>query len=195
MATMELYFPTAIWYEDDIFSEEQNLIWKDHSLGLIKNNPDSGKVWPGGVYTTYKSPSYDILDDGNFYPLIEQINKRIHLYAEQFNSFGEYNLSNAWLNISSYGSHHSQHTHPNNIISAVYYITAPEESGDITFSSPLAPDMLPLKDITERNHLSREYISYTPKGGRLLIFRSWLRHAVEDCFTHDPRISIAFNYK
>ena len=80
------------------------------------------------------------------------------------------------------------------MFSAVYYVKVPEGSGNIIFEDPRMPDMLPVKNIPERNSLSFNKIGYTPAEGTLLIFRSSLRHCVQEGTNVDPRISISMNF-
>jgi uncharacterized protein (TIGR02466 family) len=86
------------------------------------------------------------------------------------------------------------HTHNESTISAVYYISAPPGSGKIVFEDPREPDMLPIRDIPDRNDLSYIKVGYEPQVGQLLIFRSYLRHMVTLNTSILPRISVAFNF-
>jgi uncharacterized protein (TIGR02466 family) len=86
------------------------------------------------------------------------------------------------------------HTHNESTISAVYYISAPAGSGKIVFEDPREPDMLPIKDIPDRNELSYAKVGYQAAEGSLVIFRSYLRHMVSLNNNIEPRISVAFNF-
>lgn len=78
-----------------------------------------------------------------------------------------------WLNLNYESSYNSPHTHQGQY-SGVFYIKAPENSGNIVFPK------------TDE--------SVTPKENLLLLFNSDVMHAVEPNLSDDVRISIAFNY-
>ena len=80
------------------------------------------------------------------------------------------------------------------MFSAVYYPKVPEGSGSIVFENPLVPDMMPVQNIEERDDMTFERISYQPKDGMLVIFRSYLQHCVRQGTNTEDRISIALNY-
>jgi uncharacterized protein (TIGR02466 family) len=78
--------------------------------------------------------------------------------------------------------------------SAVYYVSCPPSSGS-------GPDDGSLSFIDPRNNpqtigiRTRRGISYdiAPKEGMLVVFPSWLRHAVLPHRSAEPRMSIACN--
>eukprot|EP00051_Salpingoeca_urceolata_P018759 m.266296 g.266296 ORF g.266296 m.266296 type:complete len:280 (+) comp19274_c0_seq5:196-1035(+) len=88
----------------------------------------------------------------------------------------------AWATVNKDCIGHSVHTHPDNMVSGVYYLQVPEDAGPIVFEDPRGG--LPPFDDTEVIH---------PKEGDLILFPSWLRHKVEPTPGAEPRISLAFN--
>ena len=69
-------------------------------------------------------------------------------------------------------------------VSAVLYVSAPEESGHIVFR--------PILQNIKRDDLS---CSYKPKVGMYLMFPGFLDHSVTRNFSDQKRISISFNFK
>ena len=69
MAEINLYFPTAIYVQQDLFNEEQNKIWSDRIFDIQKNVPSGGKEWEGKTYTTHST--FNLLEDELFAPLFE----------------------------------------------------------------------------------------------------------------------------
>ena len=106
-------------------------------------------------------------------------------------------LSNAWININQKHNSNQSHTHPNCILSGVYYIKTPEGCGNIQFWHP-AVDLM---DRDWNNICSdSDYNEYNGSGrwlpakeGMLYIFPSWLKHFVHPNMSDEERISISFN--
>jgi uncharacterized protein (TIGR02466 family) len=192
MQKVEMWFPVAIYSADDIISQEQNNALRDHCIAIQNKTPSGGAEWLGGTYNTHQT--HDLNNDAVFQPLLESISEHVHQFAKMHNCSGVYTNNYAWMNISKAGDWQEFHTHNANIFSAVYYVSAPEGSGRILFEDPKEPDMFPLKSIQGKNQLSYSRIHYTPESGKLLIFRSYLRHLVESGTNTEPRISIALNF-
>ncbi len=45
-------------------------------------------------------------------------------------------VTNCWVNVNYQGYAHHRHTHPNNLLSGVYYVKIPPGSGKIVFEDP-----------------------------------------------------------
>jgi hypothetical protein len=82
-----------------------------------------------------------------------------------------------WLNLTAPGQATSEHTHDENdeLLSCVYYVTAPEHSGDLI-----------LYDDPAR-------ITIAPEAGAFVFFPPWLPHAVAPNTSDAQRISIGIN--
>ena len=102
-------------------------------------------------------------------------------------------VTNCWVNVNYQGYAHHRHTHPNNLLSGVYYVKTPPGSGKIVFEDPRpqAGVLVPsFSEITPQNSARH---SFEVAEGRLLFFPSWLQHSVEAQAAEEERISIAFN--
>jgi uncharacterized protein (TIGR02466 family) len=193
MAKVETWFPTTIYQETNLFSKEQNLKWINKSMEIQRTIHTGGDEWEGRTYTTHNT-AYSVLKDQEFKPLVDTVSFHVGEYVKLHNSTKTYQCESAWLNISVKDNFQEMHTHNESTISAVYYISAPAGSGKIVFEDPREPDMLPIKDIFDRNEFSFIKVGYTPLPGTLLIFRSYLRHMVTLNTNILPRISVAFNF-
>lgn len=193
MAKIETWFPVTIYTEENLFPHEQNKVWKDYSIDLQTKVSSGGDEWEGGTYTTHSTP-YELSKDPIFQPLVQKVTEHVQQYAILHNSSYEYRCLGGWLNISDSDNFQEFHTHNDSTISAVYYISAPPSAGKIVFEDPKEPDMLPLKNISQRNDLSFVKVGYQPVEGMLIIFRSYLRHSVLRSSMKDLRISAAFNF-
>lgn len=102
-------------------------------------------------------------------------------------------VTNCWVNVNYQGYAHHRHSHPNNLLSGVYYVKIPPGSGKIVFEDPRpqAGVLVPaFSEITPQNSAKH---SFEVAEGRLLFFPSWLQHSVEAQTAEEERISIAFN--
>lgn len=187
-----MWFPVAIYKEDNLISAEDNDRLREHCLNIQKTVPAGGSEWLGGTYNTHQT--HDLSTDPEFQPVLNAVSHHVHEFAKMHNCDKNYKNNYAWMNISEGTAWQEFHTHNGNIFSAVYYVDAPEGSGKIIFEDPKEPDMFPLKTVNNKNQLSYSRISYTPLPGTLLIFRSYLRHCVDPGTNTTPRISIAMNF-
>ena len=192
MAKIELWFPTIIYTEENLFSAATNDKWANTLFEIEKTVESGGKDWEGKTYTTHTT--YDIATDPTFTSLIETVTEHVNALAQSYGSTAKYKAEHSWANIARAGNYQEYHTHDGSVFSAVYYIKTPEGSGDILFEDPRMPDMLPVKNIPERNSLSFHKIGYKATEGTLLIFRSSLRHCVQEGLNIDPRISVSMNF-
>ena len=100
-------------------------------------------------------------------------------------------ITQSWANFTEPGQYHHKHSHPNSIISGVFYPQADRETDKIYF----------YKDGYERIKLpAGEYNPYNSESwwyetgtGDLIIFPSHLTHMVQTKQGKDTRISISFN--
>jgi len=99
----------------------------------------------------------------------------------------------AWFNVTDPGGANVEHTHPRVLLSGVYYLQVPDNSGDIIFSDPRPAAVHNLARYTAKQMTS--VYKCTPKAGQLIIFPAWLGHRVEQNNSDLPRVSIAMNAK
>lgn len=192
MANLSLWFPVSIYTQKDILSNEQHQTLIDHVDKIKQEIPSGGKDWFGSIYTSYET--FDIRKDIMFESLLEKVEYHVNDYAIMHNSHHKYKCREAWFNESIGNQFQEFHTHANNIISAVYYLRAPEGSGEIVFKDPKQPDMMPLKEIDSLNNLNFGNASFDPIENSLIIFRSYLPHMVKPGTNKIGRISVALNY-
>ena len=192
MPNVELWFPVAIYKEENLISQEENAELVNYSLELQDKIPSGGEDWYGDTYNTHGT--YDLRKDIKFRPLLNLISLHVNNFAKMHNSNGTYEISYAWLNINSTNTYQELHTHNAAIFSCSYYLSAPDGSGGIVFEDPKEPDMFPLKEISDKNQLSFTRIKYAATERTLIAFRSYLRHMVQPGTNIEPRISIAVNF-
>jgi uncharacterized protein (TIGR02466 family) len=105
-------------------------------------------------------------------------------------------LGNMWANINPPGGMNQPHIHPNALFSGVYYVKSQPQSGRLKIYDPRPGVQLNMPSRKPGNpgkDLWREaYIDPIP--GRIVMFPSWLWHAVEENKSNDIRISVSFNF-
>jgi uncharacterized protein (TIGR02466 family) len=103
-------------------------------------------------------------------------------------------ITGCWANIGAPGSPHKRHSHPNNFLSGVYYVTAPAGGDVITFHDPRPqPSIIspPPRELVAANAGKADL---KVAAGDLVLFPAWLFHSVPTNRGAGHRISIAFNF-
>ena len=183
------YFPTIIYAKDvqldNRLFEKEVVEWSKKDEGIKRTNMI-------GWHSTTDMHKIPV-----FKPLVDELFKmQMEIYREELLT-REPIIGNMWANINPPGGYNRPHIHPNSHFSGVYYIKAPQNSGEIVFNDPrsaahmVMPDRV--KDIKPPSHLWRE-VRVNPLEGRMLMFPSWLWHCVEPNESNDIRISVSFNF-
>jgi uncharacterized protein (TIGR02466 family) len=102
-------------------------------------------------------------------------------------------ITGCWAIVNGKMASNSVHNHPNSILSGVYYLQAPENSGVISFYDPRSAAQMLMPPMTEFSPWTLPKISYKPEAGTMLLFPSWLLHGVELNMSEEVRISLSFN--
>jgi len=186
----ELYFPTPIYIADikhptlNQELERDIVAWANKDKGINRTNING---WHSETNMS-ELPEYHKLVK-LLYESQRTIYEQEHLDSEPY-------LGNMWANINPPGGMNRAHIHPNSLWSGVYYIKAEPNSGHLKIDDPRAaasmcrprqkPGQSPVR-------LWRE-THFEPKAGRLIMFPSWLTHAVDPNESNDIRISVSFNF-
>ena len=105
----------------------------------------------------------------------------------------EFEITGLWANINPTGGLNSPHTHPNNFLSGVYYVSLPDDEGHIVFSDPRPQAAGILPQVKKWNKYVGNEIKLEIKPGRMVMFPAWLVHSVPVNRSPQERISISFN--
>jgi uncharacterized protein (TIGR02466 family) len=129
-----------------------------------------------------------------FKPLVE----RALAAGQQILKFLEHDpaplvMTGCWANVSEPGAHHQEHSHPNNFLSGVYYVKAPEGGDTINFHDPRAQAHVIAPHVTTYSPKHASAVNVEVKSGRMVMFPAWLRHSVDPNRGRGQRMSIAFN--
>ena len=104
-------------------------------------------------------------------------------------------LVTSWVNLHRKGDQAQIHIHTNSIVSGVWYISTPKNSGQLLVhcEKRLFGNFLEFP-VEEINEFNGSFCSFTPHRGDLIIFPSDLRHSVHSNESDEERFSLAFNY-
>jgi hypothetical protein len=134
-------------------------------------------------------------------PLLVEVAARVTPRIAEFGAllFGErlgWSVKEMWVNFLDTGGHQAMHNHANSFVSGIVYLTPTHASSRTVFmKSPGGTDFAFKNDhagITTGPFNADQWISPEPHPGDLVLFPSWLMHAVP----HNEggrRITLAFN--
>ncbi len=145
----------------------------------------------------WHSKAFDLEDKNNipnkFY---SHINSNI---KDVFNKYGwEYEESKVkctsmWAIINKKGNFNIEHTHPNNYLSAAYYVKAPDNCGNFKATNPNILNRHLRAKSDQANELNSNSASIKINEGDLLIFPAYLPHSVEENRSDEDRVIVSFN--
>ena len=102
-------------------------------------------------------------------------------------------LTEMWAIINKKNNLNTAHTHPNNYLSAAYYVKVSKNCGTIKFLNPnsISRERHPL--IEKDTDLNKNTVEIIPNEGDLLIFPAYLTHSVNRNMSGEDRVVISFN--
>jgi len=107
----------------------------------------------------------------------------------------EFYLTSSWATKNKKGDRHHGHTHPNTLLSCVYYAKA--ESGKLTVSTDrngLFPNFDFNFELTEYNVYNSKSWTLDVKSGDIVIFPGWLNHFSTPNESEEDRLLIGANF-
>lgn len=180
----EFYFPTPIYYRDlpdapSLNADLLRLIRAERAAdadGIERSNVAALGGWHSKT-------------DLNLRPEYRAFCSRLIRTASEISDANGYHpgwelaIDNMWAIINPPGSFNRSHIHPGVLWSGVYYVAAPpENAGRIVFTDPRTANLMAAVRYAPDRQRSAENWSevfFHPIPGRMLLFPSWLYHAVE----------------
>jgi len=102
-------------------------------------------------------------------------------------------ITQSWLNYTEADQYHHQHSHPNSVVSGVFYFDSDIKNDKILFSKQGYEQISPEIDDQKFNlHNSKTWF-FPVQTGDLFMFPSSTIHQVETKKGNNTRISLAFN--
>ena len=188
---IELFFPTVIGVSD--FDNVDQMEKKYYPyLQDCKN-----KYSKNGTFC-----HYEVHKDPFFNELTNWVTGEINKFSSKFNFTDTYFPVESWFNEYLKGSHQGSHCHPGSVFSAVFYLRGSEDGSRFLFKSPLPVDLknpennsVKKSNEAHLNELSWTSAGYSPKKGRLLMFRSFLEHSTDTVGNElEQRLAISFTF-
>ena len=187
----EHHFPTIIYIKDlpnalqlNQYLEQKIIQWSQQDKGEQKTNA-------GGWHSTT-----DMNKKEEYNPLTKELfNMQEEIYQKEHFSLKPV-LGNMWANINYPGCYNRPHVHPNALFSGVYWIKAPQKSGNFMVYDPRPGVQMAMPDRKQKK-LPSEYwreVHYEPRAGTAIMFPAWLWHEVNPNQSNDIRISVSFNF-
>ena len=187
----EYHFPTSVYIKDipnavelNRYLEEKIIQWSQQDKGVSKTNAGG---WHSKTDMNLKE-EYNVLTK-------ELFNMQDEIYKKEYLTMKPV-CGNMWANINGPGNFNRPHLHPNALFSGVYWIKAPEKSGNLMVYDPRpgAHTIMPnRKEGKLPSQLWRE-VHFEPIAGRCIMFPAWLWHEVKPNESNDVRISVSFNF-
>lgn len=109
--------------------------------------------------------------------------------------FDKYHLAfnEMWLNRNGPGDYNRAHVHSNAVFSGVYYIKVPAGSGNLELYDPIRERVMTALPVHENLPRTGPTLEISGEEGKLLVFPSWLQHAVQTNRSSEARVSLSFN--
>lgn len=129
--------------------------------------------------------------------MFEDIEHHLNIFVKKLHFNKSVRIGNIWININGFKDFNITHTHPNSVLSGVYYVNTPEKCGNICFEHPALDNMLGYysnDNIEKYEKYNSSSYFYNSIAGKMYIFPSWLRHFVQPNLNKkEKRVSISFN--
>ena len=188
---IEYHFPTPVYIKEIPNAKEFNTYLENHIIKWSQQNKGVSKTNAGGWHSTTdmnRKEEYNVLTK-ELFNMQDEIFQKEHLTLKPV-------CGNMWANINYPGNYNRPHLHPNSLFSGVYWVKAPEKSGDLMLYEPRPGVQCTMPNRKEGNlppELWRE-VHYTPRAGTAVMFPAWLWHEVKPNESNDIRISVSFNF-
>ena len=182
-------FPTLLlaFYLQDSAKLNRDTLKSIRNLASIDRDHQAEAGFPGQSVP-------DLQERKEFDPFVKRVRSAIEAALGEYGvEFKSYTITDCWANMSNSGDSHPLHNHPNNYLSGVYYVAAPENCGRIVFYDPRPQTSVIFPRPERYNQYNINKIKITPRPGMMLMFPSWLMHSVEANTGDGERVSIAFN--
>lgn len=188
------FFPTIIGSEINPNHHLHYETLLPHCVNIKQNVKSGGQGWLSNNTYNTSDGQYDLFSDIKFKELNQWVTEQVTIYCDKLGIITNCLSNNgSWFNIYTRNDFQETHVHPTSVISAIYILTCSDNGARIFFNSPLN-NMYHVKKKVEKKEMIDQIICKS-NPGTLIIFPSYLPHAVERHDSDEIRISLSYNYK
>ena len=191
----DLWFPSIVFagINDEINRTALKniaLAWRNKEPELAGNSNEGG--WHSRSIENVDLLPPDIRDP--LTQMVVELDKAIE-YCRTSAGFPPLEMQNFWMNVNGPGAYHTLHNHQDAMLSGVFYIDVPTDNmGDLQFYRGDEAQYHIPDNLSTYNTITSTMATYPPKPGMVVIFPSWVKHAVKQNRSDAERIAISFNY-
>jgi len=196
---VELWFPVPLLVHDIEPAVRDATRAKVHAYLETENAKRDVTPAPSeSVTTSYYKPQASILVDAKLTELENEIFQAANGFLATLQlPPRRLEVERAWINLFQPGAQEAMHSHDGSLLSCSYYVEAPENCGNIAFPDPIGARRS-YREFTRTagdGFLTLREMTFEPKPGRIVMFESWVPHAVNCNKSDKVRISIAVNLR
>tara|TARA_R100000008_G_scaffold85531_1_gene75730 strand:- start:1136 stop:1780 length:645 start_codon:yes stop_codon:yes gene_type:complete len=182
-------FPAPLMVFPYLRDYSKELEWiKDCKCGAVKET----KGRRNRASLNRQSEDTFILDNPELKKIRTFIETKLNQFVSQiYGSDDRLVITQSWLNRNGKGESHHEHTHPNSMISGVWYPQIHEQLPPIEFRNRSQRDVV--LSIQRYNTFNSQSFLLPIKRGELILFPSNLTHGVPPNQSDEERISLSFN--
>ena len=182
-------FPAPLMVFPYLRDYSKELEWiKDCKCGAVKET----KGRRNRASLNRQSEDTFILDNPELKKIRTFIETKLNQFVSQiYGSDDRLVITQSWLNRNGKGESHHEHTHPNSMISGVWYPQIHEQLPPIEFRNRSQRDVV--LSIQRYNTFNSQTFLLPIKRGELILFPSNLTQGVPPNQSDEERISLSFN--
>ena len=182
-------FPTCAW-KIQLTSGFRQRVNSKILQAINEIKPDLAEISPGGSWQS----AQDLHHREQLVDLISCIDSTAQTVLRFLKvAHNEIEITGCWANINASGASHAIHSHPNNFLSGIYYVSTHPGADSVNFHDPRAQTGIIRPPVTELTSQNTDQVVVTVSDGMLLMFPSYLAHSVAPNESDKQRISISFN--
>ena len=196
--TMTLCFPTPIWRFEFSDFEPVNAAIREQLAALDWSKLDRENEERFGALHSFREDRFVPIEDFPAARIVLEyfLSACNEIARERKWDLREHQLAlgNFWVHATPPGEVTQSHSHKPAVLSGVYYVDKPENSGDLVFVDvnqfhDYDPKSLP----GEIDPISTPQVALEAGEGTMIVFPSWLPHKVPKNLSERNRVSISFN--